>query len=503
MGGTTQDVHPVLVCNAIVGDTYTLYDSGTMVATQENVGWTLPTLANGAHNLSLTYTTGTGVSAPVTIGFNVNATPFAPVITNLVDATGPHMGNVAPGGIATDSHPTINGTGHAGDTINVYDNTTLLGSTLVGADGTWHYQPAAALPNGAHNVHATSTNAAGTSDVSNAYAFSTTQIMVTGVYSDGALVSQGGTATGTLTLTGWIADPSLASKGMALYISGGNQGTTVLWDNSVQGTMTVNGNIFTATVAQNPNFPVNLPLESSTYHIDARAVGASGQVTTVSNPAMGWTFTDNFNAKLATVSATHVDASPAIDDAAVLAANASVSPVASQAGHHAAVGEHDTFKGTTGNATVDLNADPAAYFKDATAHIEGGAGGVHTPHLTGDHQALDLTSLTGKTAAAKVSGIEAIDLGGSHNMLKLSLVDVLNLTEPDLFQKDGKQQMLVNGSNGDSVDLSSAHIAGVTDGHWMQEGTAIVGGVTYNVYEHSGAHAELLVQQGVQIAVHG
>ena len=124
-------------------------------------------------------------------------------------------------------------------------------------------------------------------------------------------------------------------------------------------------------------------------------------------------------------------------------------------------------------------------------------------HLTGDHQVLDLTSLTGTTAAAKVSGIEAVDLGGAHNMLKLSLVDVLNLAETDLFQKDGKAQMLVNGSNGDSVDLSNAHIAGVADGHWMQGGTAQVGGVTYNVYEHSGAHAELLVQQGVQIALHG
>jgi hypothetical protein len=88
-------------------------------------------------------------------------------------------------------------------------------------------------------------------------------------------------------------------------------------------------------------------------------------------------------------------------------------------------------------------------------------------------------------------------------MLKLSLVDVLNLAEPDLFQKDGKPQMLVNGSNGDSVDWSNAHLASVTDGHWMQEGTAVIGGVTSNVYEHSGAHAELLVQQGVQIALHG
>jgi hypothetical protein len=42
----------------------------------------------------------------------------------------------------------------------------------------------------------------------------------------------------------------------------------------------------------------------------------------------------------------------------------------------------------------------------------------------------------------------------------------------------------------------------LAEGEWEQHGTTQVGGVTYNVYEHSGAHTELLVQQGVQIAVH-
>ncbi|MDB5834184.1 MAG: hypothetical protein JWR14_4014, partial [Caballeronia sp.] len=171
---------------------------------------------------------------------------------------------------------------------------------------------------------------------------------------------------------------------------------------------------------------------------------------------------------------------------------------------HTVVGEHDAFKAAAGgNETVDLKADPTSYFKEATAHIEGAKGGaVDTLHLTGDHQILDLTSLTGKTAAAKISGIEVIDLGGQHNTLKLSLVDVLNLGETDLFQQDGKQQLMVNGKEGDVVDLSNSHVAGLAEGEWQQHGTTQVGGVTYNVYEHSGAHTELLVQQGVQIAVH-
>jgi hypothetical protein len=62
--------------------------------------------------------------------------------------------------------------------------------------------------------------------------------------------------------------------------------------------------------------------------------------------------------------------------------------------------------------------------------------------------------------------------------------------------------MMVIGSKGDTLDLSNAHIAGVADGQWQQQGAEQVAGVTYDVYEHSGAHVELLVQQGMQITLH-
>jgi hypothetical protein len=88
---------------------------------------------------------------------------------------------------------------------------------------------------------------------------------------------------------------------------------------------------------------------------------------------------------------------------------------------------------------------------------------------------------------------------GKHNTLKLSLVDVLNLGETDLFQHDGKQQMMVNGKEGDEVDLSNSHIAGLAEGEWQQHGTTQVGGVTYNVYEHSSAQTELLIEHSVRI----
>jgi hypothetical protein len=424
--------------------------------------------------------------------------PSAPEVTTIVDAVGPHAGYIAPTGIATDTHPTIQGTGQAGDTIKVYDNTTLLGTTVVGADGKWHFQPVAALGDGAHSVHATSTNAAGTSGESSPYTFGTTQIMVTGVYSDGVPISQVGTISGTVTVTGWIADPSLASRGVAIYLSGGDQATGTSWEHILTGAVTLSGNSFTAVISQQYATMWMDPLSNGTYHFDAKAFGNSGSVTTASDAKLGWTFTDNLD-----VSTAHtVDAASAAADAAVLTTQATASAAATQATHHTAVGVHDGFKGTIGNETADLNTDPTAYFKQATAHVQGSTGGIDTLHLSGDHQVLDLSGLSGKTAAAKVSGIESIDLGGHSNTLKLSLTDVLNLAEPDLFQKDGKNQMMVSGSHGDAVDLSNAHIAGVADGQWAQQGTAQVSGVTYNVYEHSGAHTELLVQQGVQIALH-
>jgi Bacterial Ig-like domain len=69
-GATTHDVNPALVFVAIVGNTYTLYDNGTlvgtMVATKSTTAWVLPNLADGVHNLNLTYTTDAGTSAPLT-----------------------------------------------------------------------------------------------------------------------------------------------------------------------------------------------------------------------------------------------------------------------------------------------------------------------------------------------------------------------------------------------------------------------------------------------------
>ncbi|KTC44558.1 hypothetical protein AO262_32360 [Pseudomonas fluorescens ABAC62] len=121
-----------------------------------------------------------------------------------------------------------------------------------------------------------------------------------------------------------------------------------------------------------------------------------------------------------------------------------------------------------------------------------GNGGIDTLKLSGQNQTLDLTKV-----GDHISSIEVIDLKGSgDNTLKLSLEDVLNNGEVDLFHSSGKTQMMVNGDAGDKVDLQGL-IDAMDPGSWGAMGQVTVGGVVYDVFSHSSLDAELLVQQGV------
>ena len=153
--------------------------------------------------------------------------------------------------------------------------------------------------------------------------------------------------------------------------------------------------------------------------------------------------------------------------------------------------------------SMTSTGESAAFFdaSDRGVHIHGGAD-INTIAIANDHQLLDLTSLTGKTIGSTIMGIDKIDLGGQHNTLKIAMIDVLNLGETDLFRIDGKQQLMVNGKAGDLVKLSNTRVAGIADGEWEEQGETKIGGVTYDVYEHSTAHVELMVQSGIQLTMH-
>lgn len=131
------------------------------------------------------------------------------------------------------------------------------------------------------------------------------------------------------------------------------------------------------------------------------------------------------------------------------------------------------------------------------AHLKALAGGlgIDTLRLLGADQTLDFTQL-----ADKVSSIEVIDISGSgNNTLNLSLGDIMAQGQNDLFHADGNVQMMVKGNSGDVVNLSDLMSNNADPGDWNQGGSVTVGGLSYQLWQHSGMDAELLVQDGVTV----
>ncbi|MDP9908854.1 hypothetical protein J2W27_000947 [Variovorax boronicumulans] len=156
----------------------------------------------------------------------------------------------------------------------------------------------------------------------------------------------------------------------------------------------------------------------------------------------------------------------------------------------------ETFYGSAGDDVVSLQVSAATYFNQATAAIHGGSG-IDTLKLVGASHVLDLTK-----AGSKLSSIEVIDLtGAGNNTLTLSLAEVLNHGDVDLFYKGDKSrvQMMVKGNAGDIVNLSDLLPNKNDQGDWVKKASVTVQGVAYDVYQFSTLAAELLVQQGVTV----
>ncbi|UVC27966.1 Ig-like domain-containing protein [Pantoea sp. SOD02] len=86
----------------------------------------------------------------------------------------------------------------------------------------------------------------------------------------------------------------------------------------------------------------------------------------------------------------------------------------------------------------------------------------------------------------------------SNKILKISIKDILQHGEDELFIANGTKQTMIQGNEGDVVQLKDILPEGSDISEWKhQDGTVTVAGVEYEVYSH-GDDAELLVQQGVK-----
>jgi large repetitive protein len=173
-GGKASSTTPVITGTADAGNVISIYDGVRLLGTATvaaHGAWSFtPTVAlkGGSHSFAAIAQDSQGnhgaSSAPVNVqvGTAVPATPAAPTFTD-------DSGHSIPAGSTTsDNHPHINGTGTAGDTITVYDGSTVLGTTTVAANGTWTFTPSTNLSGGSHSISVTDTNAAGTSSAHSA-----------------------------------------------------------------------------------------------------------------------------------------------------------------------------------------------------------------------------------------------------------------------------------------------------------------------------------------------
>lgn len=129
-----------------------------------------PQLSGGTLTATATDPSGnTGPAATITAA-NIPL-PGEPNITGVTNdnPNAPNGGNVGNNKPTNDNTPTLQGTGQAGTTIHIYDNGTQIGTVVVGANGSWSFTPANALPDGSHVFTAIATNERGESPASPSY----------------------------------------------------------------------------------------------------------------------------------------------------------------------------------------------------------------------------------------------------------------------------------------------------------------------------------------------
>ncbi|TYL87162.1 Ig-like domain-containing protein, partial [Bradyrhizobium cytisi] len=154
--GITSANQLTLSGTAEAGSKVRVFDGATQVGTatvDANGNWSFATgtLVNGTHAF-----TGQAVDA----AGNVSVTSGALNVT--VDTVAPNAPVLVSDTLAASNKVVVSGTAEAGSTIKLYEGTTLLGSSVTAANGTWSVTTGS-LAAGTHAFTATATDAAGNS----------------------------------------------------------------------------------------------------------------------------------------------------------------------------------------------------------------------------------------------------------------------------------------------------------------------------------------------------
>ena len=148
--GTNFTAGSVVMIGGLAATTIIVVDPQTITATS-------PAHAAGAVGVAVTAAGGTATLAS---SFTYVAVPVAPVVT------APNTGVVQ-----TTTTPVVTGTAIANAMVTIYLNGTQAGQVVASAGGAWSFTPGVALPQGVNTVHATASNAGGTSANSTSNSF--------------------------------------------------------------------------------------------------------------------------------------------------------------------------------------------------------------------------------------------------------------------------------------------------------------------------------------------
>ena len=155
----TNNKQPTLTGTAKPGATVTVYDGTTQLGTStaDSSGIWSYKLATDLTETTHTFT----ATASMQDGTRVSAASNA--VAMLVDATAPTLPSLVAPALTKNALPTVTGTAEKFSTVSIYDGTTLVAKVNASALGTWNYTFGKALTEGAHNLIAVATDAAGNS----------------------------------------------------------------------------------------------------------------------------------------------------------------------------------------------------------------------------------------------------------------------------------------------------------------------------------------------------
>jgi len=147
-GTATNVKQPLIDGNGQPGYTVTLFDDGKVVGTavvDSSGDWSIKTspLPDGTHHFTASETAPDGaVSDPPELNLTIKSTPpVAPsglvLDAATADVSAGNRGLTAGNDLTTFTQPTIDGTGEAGDTVELLNGTTVLGTSTIDSTGNW------------------------------------------------------------------------------------------------------------------------------------------------------------------------------------------------------------------------------------------------------------------------------------------------------------------------------------------------------------------------------